>query len=69
MWQEATRHRPSGKTILEALDYISIGAFRDPNGIRREVPANIERTLGRLVRLAGFDISIYTRPCSVLRDG
>lgn len=63
-------YRPSGKTILEALDYITIGVFRDSSGGRREVPANIERALGRLVRLAGFDIGIYTRPpCPILRDG
>jgi transposase len=63
-------YRPSGKTILESLDYISIGVFRDSMGGRREIPANIERALGRLVRLAGFEIGIYTRPpCPVLRDG
>jgi hypothetical protein len=63
-------YRPSGKTILEELDYITIGVFRDSNGNHREIPANIERTLGRLVNLAGFDIKIYaTPPCPVLRDG
>ena len=63
-------YRPSGKTILEELDYITIGVFRDSSGNRREIPANIERALGRLVNLAGFDIKIYaTPPCPVLRDG
>lgn len=63
-------YRPSGDTILEALDYMTIGRFHDSNGDRREVPANIERNLGRLVRLAGFDIKIYTLPPRpVLRDG
>ena len=63
-------YRPSGKTILEALDYITIGVFHDPGGGRREIPANIERALGRLVSLAGFEIGIYTMPpCPVLRDG
>jgi len=63
-------YRPSGKTILEELDYITIGVFRDSSGDRREIPANIERALGRLVNLAGFDIKIYaTPPCPVLRDG
>jgi len=44
---------------------------KQPNlGNRREIPANIERALGRLVNLAGFDIKIYaTPPCPVLRDG
>jgi transposase len=63
-------YRPSGKTILEELDYITIGVFRDSSGNRREIPANIERALSRLVNLAGFDIRIYaTPPCPVLRDG
>lgn len=62
--------RPSGKTILEELDYITIGVFRDSSGNRREIPANIERALGRLVNLAGFNIKIYaTPPCPVVRDG
>ena len=63
-------YRPSGKTILEELDYITVGVFHDFSGNRREIPANIERALGRLVNLAGFDIKIYaTPPCPVLRDG
>ena len=63
-------YRPSGKTILEELDYITIGVFRDSSGNRREIPVNIERALGRLVNLAGFDIKIYaTPPCPILRDG
>lgn len=63
-------YRPSGKTILEALDYITIGIFRDSSGYRREIPANIERALSRLVNLAGFDIKMYvTPPCPVSRDG
>ena len=63
-------YRPSGKTILEELDYITIGVFRDSSGNRREIPANIEREFRSLVRLAGFDIKIYAMPpCPVLRDG
>ena len=54
--------RPSGKTILEFLDYLTIGIFHGPNGSRREIPANIRNSLSRLVRLAGFEIDIYTTP-------
>lgn len=60
--------RPSGKTILEFLDYLTIGIFHGPNGSRREIPANIRNSLGRLVRLTGFEIDIYTIPPNFTLD-
>lgn len=55
---------PRGVTVLEALDGLSIVRIDGPGGVKRQLPGNIREKVKRIVRLAGFDISIYIQPAT-----
>ncbi len=54
--------RPCGETLLAELDFITILRIFTAQGIKRQLPGNISANVKRIVRLAGFNISIYTEP-------
>ena len=59
---------PRGETVMEVLKNITIARFERPNGVLRQVPANLRDKTKRVVRLAGFDIDIYTKPAVYKSD-
>lgn len=59
---------PRGETVLEALQNITIARFERPNGVLRQVPTNLRDKTRRVIRLAGFDVDIYTKPAVCKSD-
>ena len=57
--------RPRGETVLPDLDDIAIFRLHGPDGISRQLPSNYSRRAERIVRLCGFDMSIYVNPPAV----
>lgn len=55
-------YRPRGETLLEELDYFDIVWLHGPNGLVRIIPENVSQKIRRIIRLAGFDVSIYAQP-------
>ena len=51
--------RPRGDTVLPELEDVAIYTVRGPEGVIRKLPANYSRQTERIVRLCGFDMSIY----------
>ncbi|MGE5549367.1 MAG: IS1634 family transposase [Bacteroidota bacterium] len=54
--------RPRGETILPELDDLSIFTTQGSEGTLRQLPSNYSRRAERIIRLCGFDISIYVTP-------
>ena len=54
--------KPKGTTVMRSLEGLSILRIRGPNGIERQLPANVNVKAKRIVRLCGFDIDIYVNP-------
>mgnify|MGYP000312523087 CR=1 FL=1 len=54
--------RPSGKTLLAALEGMSIIKKYGLNGVKRLLPRNVNKKAQQIVRYCGFDIGIYVQP-------
>lgn len=55
-------YRPRGETVLPELEDVAIFKVQGPEGAIRKLPANYSRQMERIVRLCGFDMSIYVTP-------
>lgn len=54
--------RPSGKTLLNALEGMSIVRIYGPDGMKRLLPKNINKKAQQIIRYCKFDIAIYIQP-------
>lgn len=52
-------YRPTGKTILDQFDYVSIVEINDPVHGNRRILADLPEATRTLLRWLGFDESIY----------